>query len=92
MKKYQDDYVKITNKALSSLIEGCAQVAFLEGGGVKNWTWYSDSIREGLQHYLLPDEIYSDTEYETLIGRVVEEGYQSMIRLKEIIEDDSLCQ
>lgn len=42
-----DEMVTITKSEYNSLLQQAKRLAALEAGGVDNWQWYYDSLRDG---------------------------------------------
>lgn len=54
--------IKITEKRLRELEDAEAKLDALEAGGVDNWEWYSESLKE----------YFKEKEYEEFIGELIE--------------------
>lgn len=46
MFKDEDETITITKKEYNSLQRDSQKLAALEAGGVDNWEWYSESLKE----------------------------------------------
>ena len=56
----------ISEKQLSSLLEEAYRYEALESGGVDNWSWYSESLKDYLNFIGYPD-------YETAVKKEIGE-------------------
>jgi len=43
----EEEMITITKKEYDSLQEASFKLQCLENGGVDNWTWYYDSLKDG---------------------------------------------
>jgi hypothetical protein len=54
-------YRKIEENALRDLLIAAHRCHALERGGVDNWNWYSESIRDYVDDCIVTDEQYYDS-------------------------------
>lgn len=45
-------YYKIDEALLKALLTDSIELSYLREGGVDNWTWYCDSIQDGIEQWL----------------------------------------
>lgn len=56
-------YYKVSEEQLLNLLEASAKLAALESGGVDNWHWYGDCMREYLQEIIRTDCPSADEDF-----------------------------
>lgn len=59
------DTITISKKEYITLLQNQLKLEKLEGGGVDNWQWYSDSLNEGKPFYEECEEIENKVKTKT---------------------------